>query len=153
MKTKRFLALLLSVIMVLGIMPAVTPLAHAVEHVNGITLTSSIGKVTPAAVLDNVVVYDIWTAENYTLTTTPDNTYGVFFRTYYSREWIVDEWYDEGGYYETDDLAEITLDNVTIRTQNPRHAETAGDAVNRYGALTFWAAEMEWNDKNQQGKE
>ena len=151
-QTNRLLSLLLSFAMVLGMLPAVTPHVHA-EHVNGVTLTSSIGEVTPAAVLDNLVVYDIWTAEQYTLTTTPDNTYGVFFRTYYSREWIVDDWYDEGGYYETDDIAEITLDNVTIRTQNPRHAETAGDAVNRYGALTFWAADMEWNGKNQQGRD
>ena len=152
-QTNRLLSLLLSFVMVLGMLPAVAPHVHATEHINGVTLTSGTGVVAPAAVLENLVVYDIWTAEQYTLTTTPDNTYGVFFRTYYSREWIVDEWYDEGGYYETDDLAEITLDNVTIRTQNPRHAETAGDAVNRYGALTFWAAEMEWNDKNQQGKE
>ncbi|MBQ3535051.1 MAG: hypothetical protein IJA56_07845 [Clostridia bacterium] len=149
----RLLSLLLSLVMVLGMLPAVTPHVHATEHIDSVTLTSGTGVVTPAAVLDNVVVYNIWTAENYTLTTTPDNTYGVFFRTYYSREWIVDEWYTEGGYYETDDLAEITLDNVTIRTQNPRHAETAGDAVNRYGALTFWAADMAWNGQNQQGKE
>ena len=112
----RLLSLFLSLVMVLGMLPAVTPHVHAAEHVNGITLTSGTGVVAPAAVLENLVVYDIWTAEQYTLTTTPDNTYGVFFRTYYSREWIVDEWYDEGGYYETDDLAEITLDNVTIRT-------------------------------------
>ena len=149
----RLLSLVLSLVMVLGMLPAVAPHVHATEHINGVTLTSSTGKVTPTAVLDNVVVYDIWTAENYTLTTTPGNTYGVFFRTYYSREWIVDDWYSEGGYYKTDYLAEVTFDNVTIRTQNPRHAETEGDAVNRYGALTFWAAEMEWNDKNQQGKE
>ena len=149
----RLLSLFLSLVMVLGMLPAVTPHVHAAEHVNGITLTSGTDVVAPAAVLENLVVYDIWTAEQYTLTTTPDNTYGVFFRTYYSREWIVDEWYAEGGYYETDDLAEITLDNVTIRTQNPRHAETAGDAVNRYGALTFWAADMELDGENQQGKE
>ena len=149
----RLLSLLLSAAMVLGMLPAVAPHAHAAELVNGVTLTSGTGVVAPAAVLENLVVYDIWTAEQYTLTTTPDNTYGVFFRTYYSREWIVDEWYDEGGYYETDDLAEITLDNVTIRTQNPRHAETAGDAVNRYGALTFWAADMEWKGNNLQGAE
>lgn len=149
----RLLSLFLSLVMVLGMLPAVTPHVHATEHINGVTLTSGTGVVTPAAELENLVVYDIWTAEQYTLTTTPDNTYGVFFRTYYSREWIVDEWYDEGGYYETDDLAEITLDSVTIRTQNPRHAETAGDAVNRYGALTFWAADMELDGENQQGKE
>ena len=149
----RLLSLFLSFVMVLGMLPAVAPHAHATEHINGVTLTSGTGVVAPAAELENLVVYDIRTAEQYTLTTTPDNTYGVFFRTYYSREWIVDEWYSEGGYYETDDLAEITLDNVTIRTQNPRHAETAGDAVNRYGALTFWAADMELDGENQQGKE
>ena len=144
-KWKRLLSLLLAFAMAFSMIPMH---AHAEEsaHINGVTLTSGGVTVAPAEVLDNVVVYDIYTAEAYTLSTTDDNTYGVFFRSYFSTEW--DEDWEE--YRIIDSSVDVTLDNVTIRTEDPCHEETEGDAVNKYAALMFWAADMTLNGVNRQ---
>ena len=123
MKTKRFLALLLSVVMVLGMMPLTAVHVHAEEYSwnPNATMTLKCGDdvVEPKEVIETadtkMKVYQINSISDYTLTTSADNDYAVFFEVNWS---VISE--DEYGYKEYDCEMTVTLDNVTIRTYNPR---------------------------------
>ena len=123
MKTKRFLALLLSVIMVLSMMPMTAVHVHAEEYTwnPNATMTLKCGDevVEPKEVIETadtkMKVYQINSISDYTLTTSSDNDYAVFFEVNWS---VISE--DEYGYKDYDYEMTVTLDNVTIRTYNPR---------------------------------
>ena len=123
MKTKKFLALLLSVIMVLGVMPLTAVHAHAEAYTwnPNATMTLKCGDsvVEPKEVIETadtkMKVYQINSISNYTLTTSADNDYAVMFEVNWS---VISE--DEYGYKDYDYEMTVTLDNVTIRTYNPR---------------------------------
>ena len=123
MKTKRFLALLLSVIMVLGMMPITAVHLHAEEYTwnPDATMTLKCGDdvVEPKEVIETadtkLKVYQINSISDYTLTTSADNDYAVMFEVNWS---VIEE--DEYGHKDYDYEMTVTLDNVTIRTYNPR---------------------------------
>ncbi len=129
MKTKRFLALFLSAMMVLGMMPITAVHVHAEEHTWNpdatMTLTCEGAVVEPKEVIETadtkMKIYRVESEFDYTLTTSDDNDYAVLFEVILS---VIEE--DEYGYKDYDYEMTVTLDNVTIRTYNPRVDQNAG---------------------------
>ena len=122
--------------MVLGMMPMTAVHMHAEEHAwnSNATMTLKCGDVViePKEVIETadtkMKVYQIDSISDYTLTTSADNDYAVFFEVNWS---VISE--DEYGYKDYDYEMTITLDNVTIRTYNPREDQNAGI----HAAMTF----------------
>ena len=123
MRAKKFWALLLSAVILLGTMPFMEIHVHAEEYTwnPNATMTLKCGDevVEPKEVIETadtkMKVYQINSVSDYTLTTSADNDYAVMFEVDWS---VISE--DEYGYKDYDYEMTVTLDNVTIRTYNPR---------------------------------
>lgn len=125
----RLLSLLLSFVMVMGMLPAVAPHVHAAENTWNpnatMTLTSAGEEIAPKEVIETadtkLKIYRLESTRDYTLTTSEENDYAVMFEVIWS---VISE--DEYGYKDYDYEMTVTLDNVTIRTYNPRVDQNAG---------------------------
>ena len=122
-KTTRLLSFVLALAMVFGLLPATELHAHATAYTwdPDATMTLKCGDtvVEPKEVIETadtkLKVYQIESILDYTLTTSADNDYAVMFEVNWS---VISE--DENGYKDYDYEMTVTLDNVTIRTYNPR---------------------------------
>ena len=136
MRAKKFWALLLSAVILLGTMPFMEIHVHAEEYTwnPNATMTLKCGDevVEPKEVIETadtkMKVYQISSVSDYTLTTSADNDYAVMFEVDWS---VISE--DEYGYKDYDYEMTVTLDNVTIRTYNPRVDENE----KIHAAMTF----------------
>ena len=112
MKTKRFLALLLSAIIMLGVMPLTAVHVHAQEYTWNpnatMTLTCGDEVVEPKEIIETadtkMKVYQIDSISDYTLTTSADNDYAVMFEVNWS---VITE--DEYGHKDYDNEMTVTL--------------------------------------------
>ena len=128
MKTKRFLALFLMLAMLIGMMPTSAFSLNAEKHTwnPSATMTLKCGNtvIEPKEVIETddtkMKVYSVESKNDYTLTTSDDNDYAVLFEVYLTE--IIDEY----GYKDYDYEMTVTLDNVNIRTYNPRLDQNAG---------------------------
>ena len=135
-KTTRLLSFVLALAMVFGMLPATELHAHAAAYTwdPDATMTLKCGDtvVEPKEVIETadtkLKVYQIESISDYTLTTSADNDYAVMFEVNWS---VISE--DENGYKDYDYEMTVTLDNVTIRTYNPRVDQNAGI----HAAMTF----------------
>ncbi len=130
---------ILSVILAITLMLSVTPLSlfqvHADEFTWNnnatMTLTTNNVEVIPTQIIETddtkLKIYTIDSDKPYTLTTSDDNDYGVVFDIVWAKTT------DEYGIDRYDDDIDVTLDNVTIKTKNPRQ----GITVNNYAAMNF----------------
>ena len=119
----RVLSALIALVMVIGFLPTglipVQTEAHAWNDSATMTLLADGQEVEPASVIETadtkLKVYTIDSDKVYKLTTSADNDYGVLFNI--NRVQIGEDDYGNAAY---DEEADVELDNVTIRTYNPR---------------------------------
>jgi len=134
-KTNKLLSIILALIMVISMIPMNTLTAFAEDYTWNdtatMTLTINGAEVTPTNIIENddtkLKVYTIDSDKSYTLTTSGDNDYGVVFDVVWT------EITDENGNEDIDREIDVTLNNVTIKTKNPRQNITE----NNYAAMNF----------------